>query len=187
MPLDTPTLNQLIFDAFTGKTTWLEASTRYPLEDFIAAFKQTRATMLRTMEGTTDAQVAYTDPSNPLWSLSETVTHLMYTQNLYHNCLVDISNVQLPHMAEAARGLGEGAKLGISADALRQDLQKATSRIVDILEKTRVAADPVRTTSNAFFGTMTYTTWVLAMLGHEVDHVRQAIVMRRLAKAAQPG
>ncbi len=40
-----------------------------------------------------------------------------------------------------------------------------------------------RVEQNQFFGACTYKTWVLLLLGHEVDHVRQAIVMRRLARA----
>jgi hypothetical protein len=87
-------------------------------------------------------------------------------------------------MAEAARGFGEGARQGVPADELRRNLSIATEQINQVLEQTRHTYDLTHTTRNFFFGEMNYVTWVLAMLGHEVDHVRQAIVMRRLAKAA---
>jgi hypothetical protein len=38
---------------------------------------------------------------------------------------------------------------------------------------------------NEFFGVCNYQTWVLLLLGHEVDHLRQIIAMRRLARTEQ--
>lgn len=83
--IETATLNQLIFDAFTGKITWLTASRQYPLDEFITAFSRTRATMQKTLDGLTDAQVAFQAPSVPTWSLSETVTHLVYSQDCFQS------------------------------------------------------------------------------------------------------
>ncbi len=185
--IETAPLNQLIFDAFTGKTTWLWASGRYPLAEFIDSFLRTRATMQRTLERLTDAQVAYQAPGIPTWSLSETITHLIYSQNGYYNQLLDVTGLQLPHLVEAARGYGEGARQNVPAQTLREGLQKATTFIEEGLEKTRGSYDPKLIVRNPLFGEATYVTWVLLMLAHETDHVRQAIVMRRLAKAALPG
>ena len=103
-------LNPLILAAFTRETTWLEASTRHPLDEFIDTFYQTRVRTEKVLENLTDKQVAYASPVHSLWSLSESVTHLVYTQGFYHNKLLDISTSQLPHIVEAARGFGEGAK-----------------------------------------------------------------------------
>lgn len=186
MPIQRQALNQLIFDAFTRNITWLEASTRFPLEDFILAFQQTRASMLKTLDGLNDQQVDYQELSSPLWSLSETVTHLIYSQNYYYNSLLDITNLALPHILEAARGFGEGSKRGVPAAKLLNSLQAATETIMAIIEATRQNADPKRTNSNTPFGEMNYHSWILTLLAHEIDHVRQAVVMRRLAKAAIP-
>ncbi len=184
--IETAALNQLLFDAFTGKMTWLAASRQYSLPDFIDAFHRTRATMQKTLEDVTDAQVAYQAPTVPTWSLSETVTHLVYSQSFYYNALLEITSSQLPHIAEAARGFGEGSKQNIAAAVLRQMLLEATVLIDEGLAKTAATHDPTRVTRNPFFGDVDYATWVLLMLGHEVDHVRQSIVVRRLARAALP-
>src|SRR5258708_3241842 len=187
--IETAALNQLLLEAFSGKITWLEASTRYPLEEFIDSFHRTRAVMQKTIDGLTDTQVAFVIHGNPTWSISEMVTHLIYTQNFYYNQLLDITTSELPHIVEAARGFGEGAKMGIPATVLGDNLSKATGVIRDAIAQTRTGFDPARITDTGshFFGKVNYPTWILLLLGHEVDHVRQGIVMRRAARAAVPG
>jgi hypothetical protein len=181
--LETQTLNALLLEAFTGQTTWLEASTRHALDDFIEAFHTTRAVMQRTLEGLRSAHAAFASPAHPIWSISETVTHLIYSQGFYHNKLLDIATSQLPHVVEAARGFGEGAVPNVPADELRARLAHATEQITVVLEATRHSHDPHRVEQSPLFGSCTYKTWVLLLLGHEVDHVRQARAMRRLALA----
>jgi hypothetical protein len=181
--LDSAILNQLIFDAFTGKMTWLHASTLHPLDDFIEAFYRTRASMQqRVLEGLTDGQAAFFSEKVATWSISETITHLVYSQNFYYNALLDITSSQLPHILEAARGFGEGAKHSVPADTLREMLQKATVLIRDAIEQTRHTYDVKRIVRNPLFGDTNYPTWVLLMLGHEVDHIRQSLAMRQLAR-----
>ena len=184
--LDTTALNQLLLEGFSGKITWLEASTRYSLEEFIEAFKRTRDLMQKNLDGLTDAQVSFVIEGNPTWSISEMVTHLIYSQAAYYNFLLDITSSTLPHIAEAAKGFGEGAKTGIAADELRANLAKATTQIYDTIERTRGNNDPTRITTTPLFGRCNYQTWILLLLGHETDHVRQGIVMRRAARAAIP-
>ncbi len=185
--IDTPILNQLLLEAFSGQTTWLEASTRYSLDEFIDTFRRTRELMIKTVSDLSDEQVAYHIPSDPTWSISEMVTHLIYSQGFYYNQLLDISTSQLPHVIEAARGFGEGSQMHVAAAVLRDNLDKATPLIFDAIEKTRHNHDPEKITINEFFGRCTYRTWILLMLGHEVDHVRQGIVIRRAARTALPG
>ncbi len=184
--IETAALTQLVFDAFTGKTTWLWAAAQYPLDEFVDAFRRIRATMHKTMDGITDAQAAYQTDSVPTWSLSETITHLIYSQNGYYNGLIDLTRTPLAHIAEAAKGFGEGAKRGVPAAELRDNLQKATVSINEGIEKTRGNHDPARIENHPLFGPINYNAWILLMLGHEMDHMRQAIVMRRLARAACP-
>ncbi len=182
--IDIPVLNQLILDAFTGKTTWFEAGNKYSLADFIDSFRRTRAAMQKTIIDISDAQAAYHAEGNPAWSLSETVTHLVYSQNFYYNQLVDSATSDMPHIVEAAKGFGEGAKRNVPAAELRSMLDKATVIIYDAIDKTRINYRPTQLSSHPFFGKVGYQTWILLLLAHEVDHVRQAIVMRRLARAA---
>lgn len=184
--LDTQTMNQLVLDAFTGKITWLAASGLYPLDDFIDAFFRTRATMQKTIDGMTDAQAAYNTPGVPTWPISDTVTHLIYSQNFYHNQLLEITNSELPHLVEAAKGFGEGALPNQPARWLSDRLNHATDVIRECFARTRPSFDPKHTNFFAPFGECNYATWTLLLLGHEIDHVRQAIIMRRMAKRSLP-
>jgi hypothetical protein len=187
--IDTPTLNQLLLDAFSGQITWITASKRHTLDEFIDTFYKTRQLSERTISDLTDAQVSYVINGNPTWSISEMITHLIYSQNFYYNKILDMATSELPHMIEAAQGFGEGAKLGIPAEELRKNLKDATARIIDAIEQTHKAHDPekIMDTGPQFFGKVDYRTWILLLLGHEVDHVRQGIVMRRAAKAFSKG
>ncbi len=186
MPINTQQLNQLIFDCFSGKMRWIDGASVFPLPDLIEAFFNTRAAFRRLLDDLTDAQAAYHEPNNPMWSISEAVTHLIYSQNFYYNQLLDITTSQLPHVLEAARGFGEGAKLAIPADELRTMLDSGTAQLRVAIDATLPHQDPAQTTTIPFFGECNYATWILLLLAHEVDHYRQAVVMRRLAKAASP-
>lgn len=182
MILPSDTLNALLLAAFSGETTWLEASSRYPVEDYIDSFYNTRVLMQKTITNLTDAEAAFASPLHPFWSLSETITHLIYSQGFYHNKILAIATSQLPHVLEAARGFGEGAKPNVPATLLNSRLEEATQQITSAIEATRNSYDPDKIDYNTIFGDCTYRTWLLLLLGHEVDHVRQAIIVRRLAR-----
>jgi DinB family protein len=181
--LSSDILNPLINDAFTRRTTWLEASRRQPLEEFIETFYQTRRRVQESLDGMTDGQVAFASPAHSIWSVSESITHLIYSQGFYLNKLLDISTSTIPHVVEAARGFGEGARPGVPAGQLRKRLVFATEQITTALEGTRRNHDPDKTEVNEFFGLCDYRTWALLLLAHEVDHIKQIVAMRRLARA----
>jgi hypothetical protein len=181
--IDSEYLNLLILEAFTGKITWLEASTRYPLDEFIETFYATRPRIINALEGLTDMQVTFASPVHPFWSISESITHLIYSQGGYLNQLLDISTSHLPHAVEAARGFGEGAKPGIPAAQLRQRLAAATEQIHTAIDGTRLSHDPGKVEINHLFGACTYQTWILLLLGHELDHLRQIVAMRRVVRS----
>jgi hypothetical protein len=84
---------------------------------------------------------------------------------------------------EAAKGFGEGAKQNLPAAELRQRLAAATTQIHLAIESTRLNTDHTRTENSSAFGVCDYRTWVLLLLGHEMDHVRQANLVRRVALA----
>ena len=181
--IDFNVLNPLIEQAFAGKITLLEVSTRYPLNELIDAFYSTRPRILVSLEDLSDAQVAFTSPVHPFWSISETITHLMFSQNLYMNKMLDVSTSQLPHAIEAARGFGEGAKTNVPAQVLREQMAAATKQIQGVIEDTRHKHDPDKTEVNEFFGVCNYKVWMLILLVHELDHLRQLIAMRRVARS----
>ena len=182
MILEAATLNPLILEAFARRITWLEASAGHPVDDFIDTFYSTRALMQKSLAGLTDEDVWFASPVHPFWTTSETITHLIYSQGFYHNKLLDITTSQLPHMIEAARGFGEGARPNVPAELLRARLDEATAQISATIEATRHDYNPDRIEYNTLFGDCTYRTWMLLLLSHEVDHVRQVIIMRRLVR-----
>ena len=181
--INSDVLNPLLLSAFNKETTWLEASTRFPSDEVIDTFYRTRERTRATLEDLTDVQVAYASPVHPFWSISESVTHLVFTQGFYHNKLLDISTAnQLAHAVEAPRGFGEGAKLNVPVSELVVSLNAATSRIRVIIEGTRRDHNAEKTEVHPAFGTCTYSTWMLLLLGHEVDHLRQMVAVRGLAQ-----
>ncbi|MBN8657685.1 MAG: DinB family protein [Anaerolineae bacterium] len=175
-------LNPLVLSAFTKQITWLEASNQYSLDEFIETFFSTRSRTQELLDGLNDSQVAFASDVHPFWSISESITHLVYSQGFYLNTLLDIATSQLPHVVEAARGLGEGAKQDIPAEQLRKNLQFATEQIHTAIEGTRNSHDPEKAVTNSIFGVCTYKTWVLLLLAHEVDHLRQVAAMRSVAR-----
>lgn len=178
-------LTPLLLSAFNKEITWLEASTRHSLDEFIDTFLATRARTQETISNLTDADAAFTSPVHPFWSISESITHLIYTQGFYHNKLLDISTSQLPHAVEAARGFGEGARTNIPAKDLIENLTAATKRIRLVIEGTRNDHNPEKVETSPAFGQCNYKTWMLLMLGHEVDHLRQIVAVKRLARTSE--
>lgn len=170
-------------EVFAGKRTLMEMAPNFALDDLIEAFYSTRPRVLEALENLTDEQVAFATPVHPFWSISETVTHLVFSQGLYLNKLLDVSTSHLPHAVEAARGMGEGAKTGIPAEELRQQLSAATEHLNAVIEDTRHSFDPARTETHEFFGVCNYNVWMVLLLSHELDHLRQLIAMRRVARA----
>jgi len=179
-------LNPLLNSAFTREITWFDASTQYSLDEFIKTFYNTRRRTQEALEGMTDAQVTFASPAHSIWSVSESVTHLAYTQGYYINKLLAITTSSLPHIIEAARGFGEGATTGISADELRRQMSLATEQVTTAIEGTRDHHDLEKTESNEVFGVCNYQTWILLLLAHEVDHLKQIVAMRRLARTEGP-
>jgi len=180
--INSDVLNPVLLSAFNKEITWLEASTRFPLEELIETFYRTRERTRASLDDLTDKQVAFTSPVHPFWSISESITHLIYTQGFYHNKLLDISTSQLAHAVEAPRGFGEGAQTNIPAKDLIVNLTTATSRIRVVIEGTSRNHDPEKLETSSAFGKCNYNTWMTLLLAHEVDHLRQIVAVRGLAQ-----
>jgi len=180
--LSSDILNPLLNIAFIREITWLEASDRHSLDEFIETFYNMRKRSQESLEGMTDTQVVFASRAHSVWSVSESITHLIYTQGFYINKLLHISTSTMPHIVEAARGFGEGAQTGVSADQLRKRLVFATEQVETAIEGTRHDHDIEKIEANEFFGLCNYRTWILLLLAHEVDHLHQIVAMRRLAR-----
>jgi len=180
--ISSETLNPLINSAFIRKITWYEASNEYSLDEFIDTFYNTRKRVQELLGDMTDAQVAFASPVHSIWSVSESITHLIYSQGYYINKILAITTSSMPHIVEAARGFGEGAKTGMPADELRSRMSFATVQVTAAVENTRNQHDFEKTEANEVFGICNYQTWMLLLLAHEVDHLKQIVAMRRLAR-----
>jgi len=180
--LSSDILNPLINSAFTREISWFEASEQFPLDEYIETFYNTRKRVQELLDDMPDTQVTFASPAHSLWSVSESITHLIYTQGFYINKLLAITTSSLPHIVEAARGFGEGAKIGVPADELRGQMSFATVQVTTAIEGTRDQHDFEKTEKNEFFGVCNYQTWILLLLAHEVDHLKQIVAMRRLAR-----
>lgn len=182
MIISSDVLNPLILSAFAKQVTWLEAAGQHDLDDLIETFYATRERTHERLEGLTDRDVSFASDAHPFWSISESITHLIYTQGFYHNMLLELSTSQLPHIVEAARGFGEGAKPNLPVKELLVSLNAATERIHEVIEQTRNSHDPEKVERNPAFGMCNYRTWILLLLAHEMDHLRQIAAMRSVAK-----
>jgi hypothetical protein len=176
-------LTPLLLSAFNREITWLDLSTRFPLDEFIDTFYRTRERTRANLEDLTDQQAAFASPVHPFWSISESITHLVFTQGFYHNKLLDISTSQLAHAVESPRGFGEGAKMNIPVNDLTASLTAATSKIRVVIEGTRKNHKEDNIEVHSVFGQCTYNTWMLLLLAHEVDHLRQIAAVRGLARS----
>lgn len=174
-------LNPLILSAFTKEMSWLEAAAHHSVDEWIETFYSTRMRTHDAINDLKDEQAWYVSKVHPFWTISESITHLIHTQGFYHNKLLDLSTSQLPHIVEAPRGLGEGAKQNIPAKDLIVSLKAATERIQTVIEQTRHAHDPEKVEKNSTFGLCNYNTWILLLLAHEVDHLRQIVAMKRVS------
>ncbi len=180
--LDLNALAPQLEEAFAGKRTLMDVANGLALDDLIDVFYATRPRVQDALENLTDAQVAFTSTVHPFWSISETITHLIFSENLYLNKFLDVSTSQLPHAVEAARGMGEGAKVGVPANDLRQKLKEGTEYLTSVIEDTRHSHDPEKIENHEFFGACNYKVWMLLLLSHELDHLRQLLAMRRVAR-----
>ena len=181
--LSSDVLNPLLNSAFTREITWLEASGRFELDEFIETFHNMRRRVQESLDGLTDPQVTFASSAHSIWSISESITHLVFTQGFYINKLLAVSTSTLPHIVEAARGFGEGAKSGIPAEQLREQMVFATEQVTMVIEGTRNQHNLEKIEVNEVFGVCNYQTWILLLLAHEVDHLKQIVAMRRLARA----
>src|SRR5688500_1998125 len=111
--LSSDILNHLILSSFTREIPCFDASVQYSLYVYIETFYNTSKRVQELLDDMTDMQVTFASPAHSLWSVSESITHLIHTQGFYINKLLAITTSSLPHIVEAARGFGEGARTGV--------------------------------------------------------------------------
>lgn len=181
--LDTATLESLLSSFFRFDLPpsemgmkMSEGAVDYLITDLADALESLRRAQLRLITGLTDAQVNYSpDPSS--FSLSEIISHVVLAQNLTHNLLIDSTIIDLPHIDPLPRGAGDGSQRGISASTLISSLQHATESLMSVIKV--IAPQPPRLARHPLFGNMTTKGVLIFQIGHDLDHLKQAQLLRR--------
>ncbi|MBX3081087.1 MAG: DinB family protein [Anaerolineae bacterium] len=181
--LDTATLESLLSSFFRFDLPpsemgmkMSEGAADYLITDLADALESLRRAQLRLITGLTDAQVNYSpDPSS--FSLSEIISHVVLAQNLTHNLLIDSTIIDLPHIDPLPRGAGDGSQRGISASTLISSLQHATESLMSVIKV--IAPQPPRLARHPLFGNMTTKGVLIFQIGHDLDHLKQAQLLRR--------
>jgi hypothetical protein len=176
--LDTATLDQFGSLFFRErKQTLSQLAEPYTIDDLIRAFQNLRRGMARLLNGLTEAQVCF-NPDDSTYSISEIVTHLIAAQGITYNAFLDIVDSTRPHVDPVPRTAGGGAERGISAHILQHRLDKATGDFIQVLRET-YEQKPEKEVENPFIGKLSYKGWLLFQLLHDLDHLKQAQILRR--------
>lgn len=154
----------------------------YTVSELVEALEGLRQSMFRLLTGLEDRQVNYT-PDASSFSLSEIFTHVVVGQNATYNLLLDTVSSDLPHIDPLPRGDGDGSRKGIAAKPLLEDLQRATTELIRIVREVvePTASDPSKAhdVTHPLFGSMTYKAVLISQINHDLDHLKQAQLLRR--------
>lgn len=184
--LDTATLESLLSAIFRGGrppaemgSLFSDSAGAYTAAELVDAFESLRRVMQRLLASLTDEQTDWR-PDDSTFSLSEIFSHVSVAQNVTHNLLVVSTSSDLPHIDPVPRTAGGGSERGVGAAELRTTLQEATARLVDTIHKTLLApAQQERPALHPLFGPMSSKGVLLFQLGHDIDHLKQAQLLRR--------
>lgn len=153
-----------------------EGVANYTILELAEALESLRRAQLRLITNLSDGQVNYSpDPSS--FSLSEIISHVAMAQNLSYNLLIDSTIIDLPHIDPLPRGAGDGSQRGVSVATLISNLQTATETLLGVIRM--VAPQPPRLARHPFFGNMTTKGVLIFQIGHDLDHLKQAQMLRR--------
>jgi hypothetical protein len=150
----------------------------YSIAELADALESLRRAQLRMINGLTDAQVNYSpDPSS--FSLSEIISHVVLAQNLTHNLLIDSAVIDLPHVDPLPRNAGDGSQRGISVAILISSLQTATEALLGVIRAVAPQTQSTQLARHPLFGNMTTRGVLIFQIGHDLDHLKQAQLLRR--------
>jgi len=183
MTFDPDNFRRLVMSAFSGKITFLDASNQFTADEIIESFHRVRRATVRALDHLSDDQVK-TAPADGSWSISQMVSHLVYTQENYDTALMNFASVSFAPTLIVAREFGAGAQIDLGVEQLRRLLEEATERIDNTFERTRFFYDPFKIIPHPAYGDAGYTTWLVFLLMHEIDHGTQVVrLQEQLADA----
>ncbi len=177
-PLDTATVERLATQFFHAEHGSLSVlATPYSIDELNRAFENLRHGMWRLLNRLTEEQVMFSPDPNT-YSISEVVSHLVAAQGNTYNAFLDLAASNLPHVDPVPRNPGGGAERGLTAVMLQARLQKGTDDIVSLLKQV-YEGDDAKMVKHFLFGDLTYKGWMLFQVVHDLDHLKQAQVLRR--------
>ena len=153
-----------------------EGAADYSVPELADALDSLRRAQLRMITNLTDAQVNFS-PDASSFSLSEIISHVALAQNLTYNLLIDSAIIDLPHVDPIPRGAGDGSQRGISVNTLISNLQTATETLLGVIRM--ITSQPPRLARHPLFGNMTTKGVLIFQIGHDLDHLKQAQMLRR--------
>lgn len=176
--LDVATVERLATQFFHGKQDSLSnLATPYSIDELIRAFENLRQGMWRILNRLSEEQITFSPDPNT-YSLSEVVSHLIAAQGNTYNAFLDLGDSTLPHVDPVPRNPGGGAEKGLNAAILQQRLKKGSDDLVTLLRQV-YKGDDAKMVKHFLFGDLTYKGWMLFQVAHDLDHLKQAQVLRR--------
>jgi len=150
------------------------------LPELIAALRFTRS-MLQALVGRwTQAQLQVRPPQadggreqrEDDWSATETLTHLIATQNWY---LLNLDRMlgRRQQYEIMPRGLGDQARQDVSKEEVAAGLQRASDQLLAYLEEIPLDADLEARRNSIYFGDLGIRGWALLAIFHDLDHLGQ--------------
>jgi hypothetical protein len=178
--LDRTTLISFFEQAFQKRSVSLLALAEpYNTEALIRAFTAQRNEILSLLSDLDDTQVNYS-PDEATFSLSEIISHVVTAQGSTFNALLELSHLVMPHIDHVPQGAGAGARKSLTVDQCRNLLTEATEELADLLRQIARIDNP-QPQLYPNFGMMSFKSWAIFQLLHDLDHLNQAATLRQNA------
>lgn len=171
----------------SGELTIDQAGSLYSLDELAEALRMTRATAQALVEGWSQEQLMWQPPAaqsatpaagEDRWSATQTVSHLIATENWY---LMHMGRLvgKREHFDIMPRGLGDHADNSVLKEALATHLHAATERMLGDIAAIPADADLSARRDSIYFGELSLRGWVMLAIVHDIDHTAQ---MQRLTE-----
>lgn len=176
-----------------GETTVPEAEgTQYTIAELADAIRMTRGKLQQIAEGWSQAQLQTRPPKGTTsatgedaWSASETLTHVIGTQNWY-SLHMDRLLGQRRQFEQMPRGLGDLTDNAVPKEELAHRLRTATDSFLADIAAIPPEADLAATRDSTFFGPLSLRGWLFLALSHDTMHFDQIERLRDSANFPQP-
>ncbi len=162
-----------------GETTPEAEGTKYSIAEMAAALRMTRGKLQQIAETWSQVQLharppagATSEVGNESWSATETLTHLMATQNWY-SLNMDRMLGRRRQFEQMPRGLGDLTDNAVPRDELARRLGAAMASFLADIDAIPANADLAATRESHFFGPLSLRGWIFLALTHDTMHLAQ--------------